>query len=247
MDPRQDVRNGAGGTFPSTHWSLILAAGEADSPQAAEALSRLCANYWYPVYAYVRRDGHDAHGAQDLTQQFFARLVERSFVAGAMRERGRFRSFLLIALKRFLINEWQRSQAQKRGGGQELISLDGGSAEERYSLEPADRMTPDRIYERRWALAVLDTVMEKLRIEQAGEGNAELFDTLKAFLYGDRATASHADIGARFGLTESAVKSRTHRLRQRYRELLHQEVAQTVANPMDTGDELRQLLAALRS
>lgn len=247
MNPQCDVRNGAGGVFPTTHWSLILAAGETDSPQAAEALSRLCANYWYPVYAYVRRDGHDAHGAQDLTQQFFTRLVERSFVAGAMRERGRFRSFLLIALKRFLINEWQRSQAQKRGSGQELISLDGGSAEERYRLEPVDQMTPDRIYERRWALAVLDTVMEKLRIEQAGEGNAELFDTLKAFLYGDRASASHADIGARFGLTESAIKSRTHRLRQRYRELLHQEVAQTVANPMDTEDELRQLLAALRS
>lgn len=247
MDPQRDVRNGTGGAFPTTRWTLVMAAGEADSPQAAEALSRLCANYWYPVYAYVRREGHDAHNAQDLTQQFFTRLIERSFVAGAMRERGRFRSFLLIALKRFLINEWQRSQAQKRGGGQELISLDGGSAEERYSLEPVDSMTPDRIYERRWALAVLDAVMEKLRIEQAGGANSALFEALKPFLYGDKASSSHVEIAARFALTESAVKSKTHRLRQRYRELLHEEVAQTVAHPMDVEDELRQLLAALRS
>lgn len=247
MKPQWEVKDGEAGAFPSTHWSLVMAAGEVDSTLAADALSRLCMSYWYPVYAYVRRDGHNAHDSQDLTQEFFMRLIERRFVAGAMQERGRFRSFLLTALKRFLINEWHRNQAQKRGAGHVLISLEAGIEEERYLLEPVDKMTADRIYERRWALAVLDSVMEKLCKEQTSVGNAELFEFLKAFLYGGKGSASHAEIGVRFGLTECAVKSKTHRLRQRYRELLYEEVAQTVACQMDVEDELRQLLNALRT
>lgn len=219
-----------------------MAAGEAESSRASEALARLCSSYWYPVYAYVRRAGHDPHTAQDLTQEFFARLIEKNFVAAAAQEKGRFRSFMLIALKRFLVNEWQRTQAQKRGGGRQLLSLDAEEAEDRYQLEPVDEMTADRIYERRWALALLDEVMNALRREFAGDGRGELFDLLKVFLCGEQSAVSQAEIGGRFGLSESAVKSTVHRLRQRYRELLHEEVAQTVVSRVDVEDELRHLL-----
>jgi len=233
------------GAFPTTHWSLIVTAGEADSPQARAALAQLCGSYWYPVYAYVRREGHDPYSAQDFTQEFFARLIEKNFVAGAAQEKGRFRSFLLIALKRFLVNEWQRTQAQKRGGGQPFLSLDAEDAEERYKLEPVEEMTADRIYERRWALALLDGVMNTLRREYASDGKGELFDQLKAFLYGDKSDVSQAEIGTRFGLSESAVKSTVHRLRQCYREILYEQVAQTVASRVDVEDELRHLLSVL--
>ncbi len=235
----------AAGAFPTTHWSLVVAAGETDSPQAHAALAQLCGSYWYPVYAYVRREGHEPHSAQDFTQEFFARLIERNFVAGAAQEKGRFRSFLLIALKRFLVNEWQRTQAQKRGGGQQFLSLDAEDAEERYKLEPVDEMTADRIYERRWALALLEGVMNALRHEYAGEGKGELFDQLKVFLYGDKSAVSQVKIGTQFGLSESAVKSTVHRLRLRYREILYEQVAQTVASRVDVEDELRHLLNVL--
>ena len=231
--------------FPTTHWSLVLAAGEGGSAQAAEALARLCSGYWYPVYAYVRRDGHDVHSAQDLTQEFFFRLIEKDFVAGAVQEKGRFRSYLLIALKRFLVNEWQRTQAQKRGGGQACLSLDFASAEECYQLELVDKMTADRVYERRWTLALLDAVMETLRLEYVAEAKGELFEQLKIFLYGEKAASSQVEIGIRFGLSESAIKSTVHRLRRRYRELLHEEVAKTVASRLDVEDELRHLLNVL--
>jgi RNA polymerase sigma-70 factor (ECF subfamily) len=232
--------------FPTTHWSQVLVAGEGgESPRAAEALAALCSRYWYPVYAYVRRAGHDPHNAQDLTQEFFARLIEKNFVAGASQGKGRFRSFLLVALKRFLVNEWERSRAQKRGGGRPLLSLDAEEAEARYRLEPADQTTPDRIYERRWALALLEEVMNTLRREYTADGKGELFELLQVFLYGDKSVLSQAEIGARFGLSESAVKSAVHRLRGRYRERLREEVAQTVVSPVDVEDELRHLLNVL--
>jgi RNA polymerase sigma-70 factor (ECF subfamily) len=231
--------------FATTHWSVVLAAGEGDSPQAADALARLCRAYWFPLYAYVRRQGHDVPDAQDLTQEFFARLLEKNYLKSAAREKGRFRSFLLIALKRFLANEWERARAQKRGGGQALIELDAASAEERYRLEPADVASADRVYERRWALALLDQVLLRLRDEAARAGKAGQFELLKAFLYGEKAPLSQLEIGARLGLSESAIKSAVHRLRQRYRELLRQEVAQTVASPADAEDELRHLLNVL--
>ncbi len=250
MIPRNS-NPGAGGppaeAFPTTHWSWVDAAGKADSPQARDALARLCETYWYPLYAYVRRSGRDAVDAQDLTQEFFCRLIAENFVAGAVQERGRFRSFLLVALKRFLIDEWQRGRAQKRGGGLEVVSLDAEEAEHRYGLEPVDPMTAERIYERRWALTVLDTVMENLRREQVGEMEAALFQELKPFLYGDAGAVSQGEIANRFGLTGSAVKARVHRLRQRYRVLLRDEVARTLARSLDVEDELRHLLEVLRS
>src|SRR5882672_9484453 len=165
--------------FTATHWSQVVVAADASSPRAAEALAQLCRTYWYPLYAFIRRQGIDAEEAQDLTQAFFARLLERNFIAAAVEEKGRFRSFLLVALKRFLINERERRQAQKRGGGQAILSLDDTEAEGRYRLEPADELTPERIYERRWAIALLDEVMLALRRESAAEGREEWFDALK--------------------------------------------------------------------
>jgi RNA polymerase sigma factor (sigma-70 family) len=231
--------------FTSTHWSQVLAAGDASSPRAADALAQLCRTYWYPLYVFVRRQGIDAEEAQDLTQAFFARLLERNFIAAAVEEKGRFRSFLLIALKRFLLNERERAQAQKRGGGQTLVSLDDAEAEGRYRLEPLSELTPDTIYERRWAVALLDEVMLGLRREYAADGREEWFDALKLFLYDEKSPVPQAEIARRFGVTESAVKSAVHRLRTRYRERLRQEVAGTVANPSEIEDELRHLLAVL--
>jgi RNA polymerase sigma-70 factor (ECF subfamily) len=231
--------------FASTHWSQVLAAADASSPRAAEALAQLCRTYWYPLYAFIRRQGTGAEEAQDLTQAFFARLLERNSIAEAAEERGRFRSFLLVALKRFLINERERARAQKRGGGQPLIALDDTEAEGRYRLEPADELSADRIYERRWAVALLDEVMLGLRREYAAEGREEWFDALKLFLYDKQCPVSQREIGQRFGVTESAVKSAVHRLRVRYRERLREEVANTVANPSEIDDELRHLLSVL--
>jgi RNA polymerase sigma-70 factor (ECF subfamily) len=231
--------------FATTHWSEVLAAGEAASPQADDALARLCRAYWYPLYAYVRRQGHSSADAEDLTQEFFARLLEKNFLKAAAPEKGRFRSFLLIALKRFLANEWERARAQKRGGGNAPLELDAVSAEERYRLEPVDEASGDRIYERRWALTLLDQVLQRLHDEAARAGKGAQFELLKTFLYGEKSALPQTEIGAQLGLSESAVKSAVHRLRQRYREVLRQEVAHTVASPADVEDELRHLLKVL--
>ena len=192
-------------TFPATEWSDVLTAGGNESPQAAAAMSDLCGQYWFPVYAYVRRAGHGPEAAQDLAQEFFARLVERRFIAGADPDKGRFRTFLLTILKRFLVNAWHSDRAAKRGGGREPVSLDA-TAEDLYCLEPAERMTADRLYDRRWAMALLETVMDRLRLEQQREGRAELFLALTPFLYGESADSSQEEIGVRFSLSESAVK-----------------------------------------
>lgn len=231
--------------FATTHWSEVLAAGEAASPQGDDALARLCRAYWYPLYAYVRRQGHGSADAEDLTQEFFARLLEKNFLKAATPEKGRFRSFLLIALKRFLANEWERARAQKRGGGKAPLELDAVSAEERYRLEPVDEASGDRIYERRWALTLLDQVLQRLHNEAVRAGKGAQFELLKTFLYGEKSALSQTEIGAQLGLSESAVKSAVHRLRQRYREVLRQEVAHTVASPADVEDELRHLLKVL--
>lgn len=231
--------------FTSTHWSQVITAADSSSPRAAEALAQLCRTYWYPLYAFTRRQGIGAEEAQDLTQAFFARLLEKNFIAAAAEEKGRFRSFLLVALKRFLINERERGQALKRGGGQPIIGLDGAEPEGRYRLEPSDVLTADRIYERRWVLALLDEVMLGLRREFAADGREEWFDALKLFLCDEKSPVSQAEIGRRFGVSESSVKSAVHRLRARYRERLREEVANTVANPSEIDDELRHLLAVL--
>ena len=216
-----------------------------DSPQAHQALELLCGNYWYPLYAYVRRQGHSAHDAQDLTQAFFARLLEKNYLADVHREKGRFRSFLLASLKHFLANEWDREQALKRGGGKRLIALDEDSAESRYKLEPRDDLSADKIYERRWALTLLDQVLAKLRGEFEKDGKLEQFETLKQYLSAGRTSVSYAQAADKLGMNEGAIKVAVHRLRKRYRELLRAEIAQTVATASEVEAEIRYLFAAL--
>jgi len=231
--------------FVTTHWSVVLTAGDDGSPRCAEALSGLCRTYWYPLYAYVRRQGCAPHDAQDLTQEFFARLLARNELSRAGREKGRFRSFLLIRLKHFLVNEWEKARSQKRGGGQTLIPLDELLAEQRYGEEPAHLLTAERIYERRWALTLLDQVLGRLRQEWTETGRVDQFETLKGLLASEGLAQSYAELGRSWGMSEGAVKVAVHRLRRRYRELIRDEIAQTVATPADVEDELRHLLAAL--
>ncbi len=233
------------GLFTTTHWSVVLTAGQAESPRAQEALSKLCQTYWYPLYAYVRRQGHNPHDAQDLTQEFFARLLQSHYFAAADPRRGRFRSFLLGTLKHFLAHEWQKGQALKRGGGRGLISLDAHTGESRYALEPAENATADKIFERRWALTLLEQVLVRLRQEYEESGKLRLFEALKPALTGDKSSASYAEIGARLGMNEGAVKVTVHRLRQRYGALLREEIAHTVASPAEVEEELRHLLSVL--
>jgi RNA polymerase sigma-70 factor (ECF subfamily) len=231
--------------FVTTHWSVVLTAGRSDTTLARDALARLCQTYWHPLYAYVRRLGHSPPDAQDLTQEFFARLLAKNYLAAADESRGRFRSFLLAALKHFLANEWDKASAQKRGGGQIPISIDPGSAETACSFEPADTTTPEKIYERRWALTLLDQVLRRLREEYVRAGREKLFEQLKPTLTEASRTVRYAEIAARLGMSEGAVKVAVHRLRLRYREVLRAEIADTVASPAEVEDELRNLFAAL--
>lgn len=235
----------AGGRFATTHWSVVLAAGRRASPRSQEALAELCRTYWYPLYAYVRRVGHSPEDAQDLTQEFFARLLEKNYLAKVARDKGRFRSFLLASLKHFLANEWDKARAQKRGGGQSFIRLDDKAAESRYKLEPRDDASADRLYERRWALTLLDRVLARLRQEHTAAAKLKQFDALKAFLGGERGSEGYAAVGAALGMNEANVKVTVHRLRKRYRDLLRDEIAQTVANEAEIEDEIRHLFAAL--
>lgn len=234
----------AGGAFLTTRWSLVLAAQGGDAPGAEAALATLCQTYWYPLYAFVRRHGHSPHDAQDLTQEFFARLLTRNYLAQVAREKGKFRSFLLAAMKHFLANEWDRARTLKRGGGQTIISLDA-DAETRYQLEPVETTTAETLYERRWALTLLERVMDQLRADYARQGKADHYDALKACLTGTRESAPYAELATRLGLTEGAVKTMVHRLRKRYRELLRAEIAQTVTTPAEVEDEIRHLRAVL--
>jgi RNA polymerase sigma-70 factor (ECF subfamily) len=231
--------------FRTTHWSVVLLAGAQTSPRSEEALERLCRTYWYPLYAYVRRRGYDAHTAQDLTQGFFERVIERNYFGDADARRGRFRTFLLASLNHFLANEWDKSQRQKRGGGRAFLSLDDQEAEERYRLEPADTTTPEYAYDRRWAETVLDVVFGKLRREIDGEGKTGRFDTLKGFLTAGGEQTSYADAAARLGVSETGVRSAVSRLRQRFRELIRAEIADTVNAPSEVDEEIRHLFAAL--
>jgi len=237
----------AGGVFATTHWSVVLAAQREDPARAHEALAALCQSYWYPLYVYVRRQGHSPHDAQDLTQEFFARLLEKDWLAGVSRGRGRFRSFLLAAMKHFLANEWDKARARKRGGGQRFVGLDAASAETRYALEPPDNVTPERVFERRWAMTLLDQVLARLRAEHAASGKEPLFEALKGALTEGRDSLPHAELGAKLGLSGGAVKVAVHRLRRRYRELLRQEIAHTVGSEAEVEDELRHLFALLSS
>jgi RNA polymerase sigma-70 factor (ECF subfamily) len=235
---------GSGTWFVTTHWSVVLSAGQSDTPRAGEALERLCQTYWYPLYAYVRRRGYSPEDAQDLTQEFFVWLLRRNWLARADQQRGRFRSFLLTTFTRFLTNEWDKARAQKRGGGQILLP-EFDSGETRFSLEPAGPLTPEQIFERRWALELLAKVMERLGDEFAGEGKAELFETLKPCLLGERTSQPYAALAPKLGMTEGSVKVVVHRLRQRYRQLLREEIANTVVEPGEIEEEIRHLLAVL--
>ncbi|MBI2925062.1 MAG: RNA polymerase sigma factor [Verrucomicrobia bacterium] len=229
--------------FATTHWSVVLAAGDSTIPGAREALEKLCRAYWYPLYAYVRRRGHHVHEAQDLTQEFFARFLESHALRHVSREKGRFRAFLLAAMNHFLANEWKRGQTLKRGGVVSIISLDETTAEERYRLEPATELTPEIIYERRWALTLLDQVLEQLREEQVAAGNGALFDELRIFLSDAKGAMSYTEAAAKTGLSEAAARQAVRRLRQRYRELLRAEIAHTVSSPQEIDEEIRHLFA----
>jgi RNA polymerase sigma factor (sigma-70 family) len=236
-----------GTQFTTTHWSAVLQAGQGDSSAASAALEELCRTYWYPLYAFVRRQGHSPEEAEDLTQDFFARLLEKEYVALADPARGKFRSFLLSALKNFLTNEWARSTRQKRGGGCALVSWDRASAEHRYEVGPADRLTPEKIFERQWALALLERVLGRLEQEQTAAGRRPFFDQVKGWLWGDRPPVGYAELAGQLGMTEAALKVAVHRLRVRYRELLREEIGRTVSTPLEVQQELDDLMAALRT
>jgi len=231
--------------FVPTRWSLVLRAGRSDTTRAKEALATLCETYWYPLYAYVRGRGHQREDAQDLTQEFFARLLRKNWIGDADRERGRFRSFLLTALKRFLADEWDKARAQKRGGGAQLLPLQFDTAETRLSREPIDDVTPEQSFERRWVLVLLDEVLKRLRQEYEQEGKAGLFAEINPCLVGDGASLPYAELAKKLGLSEFALKSAVHRLRQRYRKLLRDEIAQTVAERREVDEELQHLFAVL--
>jgi RNA polymerase sigma factor (sigma-70 family) len=230
--------------FVTTHWSVVLTAGRADTPRARAAIETLCRTYWYPLYAYIRRRGYSPEDAQDLTQEFFARLLEKNALARVRREGGKFRSYLLTALNHFLVDEWKKARAQKRGAGR-VLSLDAEEAETRFGREPADRLTPERLFEQNWAVALLNLVYGRLRLEYDGGGKTRLFEELKFCLAGERSSLPYSELAERLNLTESAVKVTVHRLRRRYRELLREEVAHTVASGDEIEDELRSLFRAL--
>jgi RNA polymerase sigma-70 factor (ECF subfamily) len=231
--------------FAATHWSLVLAAGHNSSPGAQAALERLCKIYWHPLYAYVRRSGRSPEDAQDLTQDFFARLLRKDYLRHADRQRGKFRTFLIASLKRFLVNDWEKGRAQKRGGGQPVLSLDLDKTEACYQAEPSDESTPEKVFEKRWAVAVLEQVLLHLREEFTSKGKAEQFERLKVLLWGEKGSPPQAQVAAELGMTEGALQVAVHRLRQRYRELLRLEVAQTVSSPAELDEELRHLIAVI--
>lgn len=229
-------------SFPTTLWTVVLDGAGGEPARASNALAQLCRGYWYPLYSFVRRRGYGPHDAEDLTQAFFTHLLEKTALEKVDPARGRFRTFLLAAMKNFLANEWDKSQASKRGGGQAIISFDQETAESRYRLEPSHEKTPERHFERQWAVALLEQVLESLRLEYQSEGNAELFEELKPALTGQ--SGGYAEIAAKLHRTSGAIKVAVHRLRHRYRLLIRDKIAQTVGCA-DVEDELRHLLDAL--
>lgn len=233
-------------SFASTRWSVVIEAG-GSAPGAAQALETLCRVYWYPLYAYIRRRGYRVEDAHDLTQEFFARLLETRLVESADPHRGRFRAFLLASMKNFLTNQWERRQAQKRGGGRTPLPLDFESGDTRYALEPHHDLTAERLFERQWAIALLDHVLARLRDEFSQAGKLSEFEQLKPFLAGRTAEATYAQAAAALGISESTAMTAGSRLRKRYRALLREEVAQTLADPREADAELQELFTILGS
>jgi RNA polymerase sigma-70 factor (ECF subfamily) len=233
-----------GDVFATTRWTVVLAAGRKTDPQAKMALEELCRTYWYPLYAYVRRHGRSKEEAEDLTQEFFARFLARNYLASLSAERGRFRAFLLAALKHFLANEWDKTQRQKRGGGAPHLSLDWQTTDTQFQIAATTEPSPDKAFDREWALALLARVIEQLHAECAADGREKQFESLKTFLTMDRDELSHADAARALGMEEVAVRVAVHRLRKRYRQLLRDEIAQTLSDPAMVDEEMRALFGA---
>jgi DNA-directed RNA polymerase specialized sigma24 family protein len=232
--------------FHTTHWSAVLAAGDQDSIHGQEALARLCHVYWLPVYAFVRKRGHSPDAAKDLTQEFFATFLEKNSIGRAVRERGRFRCFLMTSVENFLRNSHERNQAQKRGGGQTLLPLNEQDAEGCYLAEPADETDPAKEFELRWALAILEKAMQRLRGEYCEIGRGDLFEALQAHLWGDADSMPYLLLSQKFGITMANIKTMAHRLRHSYRVVLREEIGQTVAQPGEIDDEILHLMRVVR-
>jgi DNA-directed RNA polymerase specialized sigma24 family protein len=231
--------------FQTTRWSMVISARDGDATEAREALGALCATYWYPLYAFVRRKGHDGDVAQDLVQGFFTRLLEKGDLAAVERSKGKFRSFLMAACTHYLANQMNHNRAQIRGGGRSRISIDRLEAEGRYTREPAHALTADRLFERQWALALLENVLNALAAEMTEAGKAQLFEALRPALLGGAERTPYSAIAAALDLTENAARAAAHRIRRRYRELMREEVARTLSDPADLDEEIRSLFAAL--
>jgi RNA polymerase sigma-70 factor (ECF subfamily) len=231
--------------FPTTHWSRLGRVEDLADPVCRAALEELCRDYWFPLYAFIRRRGHDAHAAEDLVQGFLADLLERGDLARLDRSKGRFRSFLRAACDHYLANRRDHDRAVKRGGGVSILALDQLDAEARYARQPSHGLTPERLFERQWALALLARVLHRLEAESVGEGRAALFERLRPALQGDRQAPSYRAIGVELGLTEGAVRVAAHRLRRRYRELLRDEVSHTITDASTVDEEIGELLVAL--
>ena len=244
-DASRGTATGGEHCFRTTHWSVVLAASDVHSPHSAAALERLCRTYWYPIYAYIRRQGHGPCEAQDLTQEFFCRLLGSESLRAVEPSKGQFRSFLLAAVRHFLANEWDRANRLKRGGAFKIFSWDGLEPEERYLLEPAEVTSLEQVYDRQWAQSLVAETLARLRTEYAHDGSEKRFDVLKAYLSG--ADLAYAAAAKELALSESAVRSAIHRLRQRYAELFRAEVANTVPRPEDVEPEIRHLFAVLAS
>ena len=244
-DRRRDGAKPSDAWFATTRWTVVLSAGDPSSPHAATALETLCRAYWYPLYAYVRRCGYSPPDAQDLTQEFFARLLEQNWIARADRHKGRFRSFLLMAMKRFLAKEWDKAKTLKRGGQVRFVPLEVDAAETRYCREPVDTRTPEQLFEKQWALILLESVLSRLREDYARDGKGALFHALEPYLIGSRETQPYAALEAELGVTEGAARVAVCRLRERYRECLKAEIAHTVASPAEVDEELRHLLRVM--
>ncbi|MGA2244544.1 MAG: sigma factor [Verrucomicrobiota bacterium] len=240
---RGDVAPGP--VFATTHWSVVLTAARSDTTRARAALEHLCQAYWFPLYAYVRRRGHSPPDAQDLTQEFFARLLAGNWLATADQQRGRFRTFLLAVLQHFITNEWHKAHAQKRGGHHAILSLNDDSAERRYELEPVQNATPESLFERGWALALLNDVLARLEAEYGREGKAAWMEAMRPVLTADGNAIRYGEIAARLEITETAARVAAHRLRQRYRRMIRAAVADTVDSPDEVEGEMRHLFEVL--
>jgi RNA polymerase sigma-70 factor (ECF subfamily) len=244
-EPNSSAFPAGAGQFATTHWSVVLAAKEGDSRSVQDALEKLCRTYWYPLYAYLRRRGFGEHDAQDLTQGFLAQLLERRSIQGVERDKGKFRSFLLASLNYFLADERDRANAQKRGGGRQVLSLDAHEAEQRYRLEPVDERSPEKIFEHHWAMTLLDQVLARLGQEFTNAGKRELFERLQTFLVEGTGDKTFAEVAQEVDMTEEAVKKAAQRMRRRYHQLFREEIAQTVASPAEVDEELRHLCQVL--